>query len=927
MLRVPSLLGALERSSARLLPLVVLLAIVAAPVAAQVVLYFPGQITIGQTGENRDVLGLDYDGDGRQELVVGMADGSVLLTTMRPSGVFEVLERFNFGGAVVDLTLLAVAPGDTVLVATTTNPDEVVLIEYGAGPVPFTVRDRVPLIEDPGNAVAGPLGGDGEPGIVVSLPGLDSIALLQDDGSGWEVVQTLVSGDTPADPTLIDLEDDGVVEIVTADRGPLSEALSVYRWNAGAGYALAEQPAIAGVPMALRAFDHDLDDVDELFVAYADLSYVSIMEPIAGVLVESEQVATPIPADGMLVAPVTESDLALLCWNAERGVVHYYRRTRQQWDFTETFYTGGRASGVAFLDMNSDGFTDLAVGNGVSETVAMLFGNNLPSFRGYQALLRAGLPSAAITLDADRDGNLDVVVSDLDNAKLTVLYGLGDGRLEPQSSPLVFEAGISDIATLHADADALTDLAVVQTLADRVRVLLLQEDGTFVDHASFIAGDAPLAVAVADFDGDELTDIVVANGGTDDLTIAYGAGDGTFPDVDTLPVTGNVADVCQVDLNGDLLPDLVVTNGLSGVQTFINLGNRLFGQTQFYSLGGTASSVAVADLDGDLDGDLVVANSDGDGISFLENRSDGRLQVRLIDHDLGRRPGSIAVADIDLDGDTDVIVSFPDVSEIGIVLNLEPWSFSIPILFEPALEPGAIVVGDLNNDEIPDIVVMDRALDLVVSMLNVEPNPVPLETRVLHAACDGDQLRATIVTVDAGAWRFEAWTATGWLRLGDRRERRVGTWQPRSDGWEISITASEAGSSGLPSGATSGLVLRLVRSMASGEMIDEIRATSCWANAGDLPRATVSLSPPHPNPFNPALQIEFALTRTGPVEVAVWDLRGRRVATLLAHELPAGDHRIAWDGEGSRGPAAAGTYIVTVSSEDARVARKVSLVR
>ncbi len=66
-----------------------------------------------------------------------------------------------------------------------------------------------------------------------------------------------------------------------------------------------------------------------------------------------------------------------------------------------------------------------------------------------------------------------------------------------------------------------------------------------------------------------------------------------------------------------------------------------------------------------------------------------------------------------------------------------------------------------------------------------------------------------------------------------------------------------------------------------------------------------------PNPFNPATTIHFDLARGGPVTLRIFDLRGRRLHTLLAADLPAGHHAVTWqgqDGDGHRVPAGVYTY-------------------
>ncbi len=83
-----------------------------------------------------------------------------------------------------------------------------------------------------------------------------------------------------------------------------------------------------------------------------------------------------------------------------------------------------------------------------------------------------------------------------------------------------------------------------------------------------------------------------------------------------------------------------------------------------------------------------------------------------------------------------------------------------------------------------------------------------------------------------------------------------------------------------------------------------------------------------PNPFNPLTTLSFDLAGPGPVRLDVFDLRGRLVRRLLDQPLPAGVHRVAWDGRDSKGRAAAsGTYLYRLRAGDVVQDRKMQLLR
>ncbi len=78
----------------------------------------------------------------------------------------------------------------------------------------------------------------------------------------------------------------------------------------------------------------------------------------------------------------------------------------------------------------------------------------------------------------------------------------------------------------------------------------------------------------------------------------------------------------------------------------------------------------------------------------------------------------------------------------------------------------------------------------------------------------------------------------------------------------------------------------------------------------------VSLQGPYPNPFNPSCEISFTLPETGPVQVMVFDTRGRRIKNLAQQDFPAGMTRIRWDGTNQQGrPQPAGLYFLVLKAQ------------
>lgn len=97
---------------------------------------------------------------------------------------------------------------------------------------------------------------------------------------------------------------------------------------------------------------------------------------------------------------------------------------------------------------------------------------------------------------------------------------------------------------------------------------------------------------------------------------------------------------------------------------------------------------------------------------------------------------------------------------------------------------------------------------------------------------------------------------------------------------------------------------------------------------GDGPPQAFQLRQNVPNPFHPATRIDFELLREERVAVAVYDVAGRRVVTLLDRSLPAGNHSVRWDGRRADGTAAAtGRYQYVLETAAGRVSRSMTLVK
>ena len=83
-----------------------------------------------------------------------------------------------------------------------------------------------------------------------------------------------------------------------------------------------------------------------------------------------------------------------------------------------------------------------------------------------------------------------------------------------------------------------------------------------------------------------------------------------------------------------------------------------------------------------------------------------------------------------------------------------------------------------------------------------------------------------------------------------------------------------------------------------------------------------------PNPFGPATNIDFVLSRGQRVELNIYDVAGRRVAQLVDGSMTAGSHRVMWDGKTVNGRnAASGVYTYVLRTESGSASKQMMLLK
>lgn len=346
-----------------------------------------------------------------------------------------------------------------------------------------------------------------------------------------------------------------------------------------------------------------------------------------------------------------------------------------------TFAVGFSPRSVAVGDFNGDGQTDLAVGNDSSVSVSILLGTGTGSFGPATHFDDLGGLVQLLSVSAgdfNRDGNLDLVVGDLNS--VSILLGTGTGSFGLATTFGVREVGASSVGIGDFNGDGTLDLAVAG-VGNAVSILLGSGTGSFglattLTFSTNFTGAT--AVAIADFNRDGEPDLAVL--GISAVSILLGSGSGSFGPTTAFPV-GSVggfhSSLASADFNGDGIADIVVLGNGSGnddrIYILLGDGSGSFGPVTEFVVP-SPTSVAVGDFNGDGKIDLAVGHAFIVGTAILLGDGTGSFGPAVDVVNGGSIPFSLAIGEFNGDGKPDLAVPDQGSNTIAILLNTTPFS-------------------------------------------------------------------------------------------------------------------------------------------------------------------------------------------------------------------------------------------------------------
>lgn len=661
-----------------------------------------------------------------------------------------------------------------------------------------------------------------------------------------------------------------------------------------------------------------------------------------------------VTADGALTASVTDGDhpeIAGSTLDPLQSVNKYWTLTNDGIAFADYAATFGFTSG----DIDSGANTDsLLVGRfaegawtcpttGTKTTVSteatgltgfgdFVLGEDLPeppvlAEIGPQTVAEGDTLALGISATDPDGGYLMLSAENLPTNAIFADNGDGTGNLT--FTPGYTQAGAYDVTIFVSDGSMIDSeiVAITVTAANGAPLL------TAVDSLLMAEGDTlTVAIGAIDPDGDPVT-LTAENLPSNTAFVDYGDGSGSFTFYPDFTQAGEYA-VTFIASDGLLADSEVVVLTVIAVNQLPVLAAI---GPQTVAEGDTLNLVVSAD---DPDGTIPMLtastlpphaafldNGDGTGtfaftpdfdqagvvyITFYA--SDGWAidseQVMITVTGVNRPPVLAAIGSQSVvEGDTlifDITATDPDADSLALSAENLPANASFTdhgdgtgrLMFTPAIaQIGVFTVSFMASD---GILVDSEAVDITAAV----HAPVIITGNVLLPGTVVSYIIDSIETVTAD------WSGIYAISV--------------PYGWSGAVTPTMAGYTFTPADRSYTTVLS---DQIDQDFIPSLATDVDDETGGPLPDR-FSVAQNHPNPFNPSTVIEYAVPKQARVTIAVYDVLGRWVRTLVDEEQPAGWHQVVWDGADQAGSGVStGMYFYRLQAEGFTQTRKMVLMK
>jgi hypothetical protein len=519
-----------------------------------------GKAIEGPAGTNFfDLAIADFTNNNRNDLAVTDANqlGHILLNN--GTGHFTAMSASQFAGGALAAGVFI--PGRNVDLAVSNTSGGTVTIYLGNGNGTFQIGQSYAAIFGGFNLGVDDIDGDGNPDIAIGLTspqffgadintsGFSYYLMGRGDGKFAGVPAYPIGSESPFTPIAVaDFNGDSKLDVLFPVTNSGINSLQVWNGNSNGTFTLdSSTTTIPALPSQLAVGDVNGDLKQDAVMGVTDISGPGPDSGEVDIALGNGNDTFQIP---VVKYPINSTSGTLLLGNFDSKA-------------TRTAKLDAIVGGVASENPSS------AITAGA---IYILVNNGKGAFAPAKQIASPLNPVSLAAGDLNKDGNLDLVISDAGNqigsplksGAVEVLLGNGDGTFR---APTILRPGPypGAVAVADVNGDGKPDILVASppntsVFNDSLFFYKGNGNGTFESPVAIASGIFGLSsLAVGDLNGDGTQDIIAtACCGFTPPVILLGKGDGTFPQQQVLPVGNSGISVILADLTGDNKNDLLV---------------------------------------------------------------------------------------------------------------------------------------------------------------------------------------------------------------------------------------------------------------------------------------------------------------------------------------------------------------------------------
>ncbi len=373
---------------------------------------------------------------------------------------------------------------------------------------------------DPSSSVTGDLNDDGNLDVVVTNSNTDNVSILLGNGFGGFAAATFADvGDNPVSAALGDFNNDTFLDLVVANSA--SNNISLLFGNGAGGFGAATNINVGSDPrsVAVGQFNRNVDTNLDIVVANHGTNNVSLLlgDGVGGFAAPANfgvNSSSPVAMDVADVNGDANPDVLVANDNGLPAVDQLsvlLSDGNGSFGPASTVNIGNAPTSVAAGDINKDGNVDVAFSKLDDDTVGVVFGDGAGNFASLSNFTIPPDPVSIEVADFNGDGNLDIIGTGGDAATTNLfgnaiffLPGDGAGSFDPFKTFAITDPGFINFGNF--DADANLDVIMTDPVANSLVLLLDQgddEDGVIVNDGNpLILGSQSVTIDISTTNSD-----------------------------------------------------------------------------------------------------------------------------------------------------------------------------------------------------------------------------------------------------------------------------------------------------------------------------------------------------------------------------------------------------------------------------------------